>query len=263
MYNPFQLITKYLHYYLKASNSKGHGVHSPFVFDFITKVLNDDTKYPCYLTVENKRNEFLGDKRVIEVEDYGAGSTKLKETRRKISAIAQTSVKKKKWGQLLFRIAQYYSINSVLELGTSLGITTSYLAHGAERVFSIEGAPQVAKVASESFHQQKLENISLYTGSFETQLPVVFHELANVDMVFIDGHHLKIPTLAYFSQISRFVHNDSIIIFDDIHWSKEMEQAWEEVKSYDGVKLSIDLFFIGLVFFNSNFKEKQHFSIRF
>ncbi len=263
MYNSLQLITKYLHYYLKASNGKGHGVHSPFVFDFITKVLNDDTKYPCYLTVENKRNEFLRDDRIIDVEDYGAGSTKFKEAGRKISDIAQTSVKKKKWGQLLYRIARHYSINSALELGTSLGISTSYLAHGAKKVYSIEGAPQVAGVASASFRQQKLNNISLYTGTFEAQLPVVFQEAAKVDMVFIDGHHLKIPTLAYFSQISRFVHNDSIVIFDDIHWSKEMEQAWEEVKSYEGVKLTIDLFFIGLIFFNSNFKENQHFSIRF
>ena len=39
MYPTFTLIKKYFQYYVNASNGKGHGVHSPFVYQFIQEVL--------------------------------------------------------------------------------------------------------------------------------------------------------------------------------------------------------------------------------
>lgn len=263
MYSPLQLTSKYLKYYFTASNGKGHGVHSPFVFDFIIHVLNDKAAYPCYVTVEHKRKELMNENRIIQVEDYGAGSTKLKSPQRKVSNIVKTSVKHKKWGQLLFRICKHYQVKNVIELGTSLGVTTSYLANAAEQVFSIEGSPQVASIAKEVIASQQLSNVQVFTGTFKEQLPEVLQQAGKIDLAFIDGHHLQKPTLEYFNQIIPFIHNDSVIIFDDIHWSAGMESAWGAVKANPAVTLSVDLFFIGLVFFNSNFKEKQHFSVRF
>ena len=128
MYRRSQLAKKYIHYYFTSSNGKGHGIHSPFIFDFIKNVLNDKKKYECYESIEKKRNELLQDKRVIDVEDLGAGSLAVPSRKKKISDITGSFLKSKKFAQLLFRIVQYYKPHNIVELGTSLGITTAYIA---------------------------------------------------------------------------------------------------------------------------------------
>ena len=130
MYSPFQLAKKYLHYYFTASNGKGHGVHSPFVFEFINNVLKDTKQYDCYSSIEKQRQLLLQNENAIEVEDFGAGSSVMKSNKRVIKQIAASSLKPKKFAQLLFRIVRYYKPETILELGTSLGITTAYLAKG-------------------------------------------------------------------------------------------------------------------------------------
>ena len=130
MYSPLQLAIKYFKYWITASNGKGHGMHSPFVFEFITKVLNDKTAYTEYAQVERLRKQLLNDNTVLNVEDLGAGSAVSKTNRRTIASIAKNAAKSKKIAQLLFRMVIYYQPARVLELGTSLGITTSYLSLG-------------------------------------------------------------------------------------------------------------------------------------
>jgi len=128
MYSPLQIAIKYFNYWITSSNGKGHGMHSPFVFEFITKVLNNKTGYPEYEKGEALRNQLLNDNTVLEVEDFGAGSVIDKKSKRSISSIAKNAAKPKKFGQLLFRMVKHYQHATILELGTSLGITTSYLS---------------------------------------------------------------------------------------------------------------------------------------
>ena len=265
MYTRFQLATKYLHYYFTASNGKGHGIHSPFVFDFISKVLNDKKDYGCYHLIENRRKALLTDTTVIEVEDFGAGSSVIKTNQRVIKNIAQSSLKPKKFSQLLFRMVQYYQPKTILELGTSFGITTAYLASGNTnaQVSTCEGAKNIAHIAKQSFDKLRLKNIVLTEGDFTITLPPLLHQLQTIDLAFVDGNHRKLPTLDYFTQLLKVSTPSTILIFDDIHWSAEMEAAWEEIKQHPAVTLTIDLFFIGIVTLNNNIKVKQHFSIRF
>ena len=265
MYTRFQLAKKYIKYYLSAANSKGHGMHSPFVFDFIIHVLNDTKKYPCYKEIERKRKVLLSNNKIIEVEDFGAGSTVLPFKQRRIKDIAASSLKPKKFAQLLFRIAQYYQSETIVELGTSLGITTMYLASANEKsaVYTLEGAPAIAKIASENFQNAGFKNIWLSVGSFEKTLSSLIQKLEKVDLLFIDGNHRKKATLDYFDLFLTKKEAESVFIFDDIHWSKEMEEAWNTIQSHPDVTLTIDLFFIGLVFFKKDFVVKQHFTIRF
>ncbi|MES2004194.1 MAG: class I SAM-dependent methyltransferase [Bacteroidota bacterium] len=265
MYSPFQLGLRYLRYYFTASNSKGHGMHSPFVFSFITKVLNDDREFYAYQHIENLRQLLLIDQRQLLIEDFGAGSRVKKDNLRRVSDIAGSSLKPKKFGQLLFRMVDQYAPETILELGTSLGITTAYLASARKdtRVVTMEGAGTVAKAAGENFQKLELKNIELVQGNFDETLTGTVRELGGIDLAFIDGNHRYEPTLRYFRELLPAMHEYSILIFDDIHWSKEMEQAWEEIKQDASVTLSIDLFFIGLVFFRKEHKVKQHFTIRF
>ena len=265
MYNHFQLAKKYLHYYFTSSNGKGHGVHSPFVFNFINNILRDNRNYACYKLIEQQRQQLLQNNGWIEVEDFGAGSKVIKSNKRVIKSIASSSLKPKKFAQLLFRIVQYYKPANILELGTSLGITSAYLAKGNEEanVFTCEGSSAIAAMAQNNFDQLQIKNIQLTKGDFAITLQPLLNEIEKIDFVFIDGNHRKEPTLDYFSQVLQHSTAPTILIFDDIHWSEEMDAAWQAIKRHPLVTLTIDLFFIGIVFINPDFKVKQHFVIRF
>ncbi len=265
MYSPFQLGIRYLKYLLGASNGKGHGVHSPFVFDFITKVLNDKRQFYAYETIENLRQSLLIDRTTVNIQDFGAVSCISKEYTRQVCAIAGSSLKPKKFGQLLFRMIDRYAPEQVLELGTSLGITTAYLATANTKaiVTTMEGADAVAAIALNNFKKLHLENIVLINGNFDDTLSKVLAKLEKIDLVFIGGNHRSEPTVRYFKQLLPMKQEDSILIFEDIHCSSEMETAWKTIQNDPSVTLTIDLFFIGIVFFRKEQKEKQHFTIRF
>lgn len=264
MYSRSQLTKKYIHYYFHAANGKGHGIHSPFVFDFVQKVLNDKYPYPDYKKTEERRKELLHDTSFIVVQDFGAGSGVIKTTKRQVKKIAASSLKPKKYGQLLYRMAKYYEPGNVIELGTSFGITTAYLAAGSgSEVYTLEGADPIADIAIASFAKLEINNVALIRGAFEQALPAVLGKIDSASFVFIDGNHRKKPTLQYFYQLLDKANEYTIMVFDDIHWSGEMEEAWEEMKAEPAVTLTIDLFFIGIVLLRKDFKSKQHFIIRF
>jgi len=265
MYSSFQLALKYLNYYLTASNSRGHGIHSPFVFDFITKVLNDNQQYNDYTSVENVREKLSRNNAVLDIEDYGAGSSASNSDKRSVASVAKHVVKSKKYSQLLYRVVKFYQPKTIIELGTSLGITTSYLALAKpdSNIFTLEGATEVARIAKESFTLQGLTNVKLIEGNFDYTLPAVLYHLPVIDFAFIDGNHRCDPTLNYFNQLLAKSSTDSILILDDVHWSTEMERAWNTIKEYPAVRCTIDLFFMGVVLLRPQFVEKQHFTIRF
>lgn len=265
MYSRLKLTAKYLNHLFTASNSKGHGMHSPFVFEFITKVLNDRQDYPEYKKVESLRYQLLQSNTVLEIDDFGAGSSMTKTNRRSISSIAKNAAKPKKYAQLLFRMVKYYQPKTILELGTSLGITTCYLslAKPDARLVTMEGSKELASVARQNLKNLELKNLEIVEGNFDNTLSTILYQLSSVDFAFIDGNHRQEPTERYFNQLLSKTNNDSIFVFDDIHWSKEMEAAWENIKKHEAIRCSIDLFFIGIVFFRKEFQEKQHFAIRF
>ena len=265
LYSPFQLAKKYLHYYLNASNGKGHGVHSPFVFDFIKNVLRDKKQYDYYTAIEGQRKKLKANNTLIEVEDFGAGSSVIKSNQRIVKDIANSSLKPRKFAQLLFRMVQYYQPATIIELGTSFGITSAYLSAGNQnaQLYTCEGATNIAAIAQQNFDALQIKNIELVNGDFAKTLPSLFNKISPVDFAFVDGNHRKAPTLQYFKQLLTHSKPTTILVFDDIHWSAEMEAAWGNIQQNAMVTLTIDLFFIGLVFINPDFKVKQHFVIRF
>jgi predicted O-methyltransferase YrrM len=265
LYSSFRLAAKYIRYYMTASNGKGHGIHSPFVYDFIVHVLNDNRNFYAYTAIENCRDRLLLDNRLLVIEDFGAGSVTGKKKQRRVLSIVRHAAKSKKLGQLLFRVANYYQPATMIELGTSLGLSSAYLAMGnpAARLVSFEGAGAVVAVAKENFSSLGITAVKIVTGNFDETLAPVLENLDSVDLAFIDGNHRKTPTLRYFEQLLQKTNGSAVLIFDDVHWSREMETAWHEIKNHPEVLLTIDLFFIGLVFINPDFKVKQHFVIRF
>jgi predicted O-methyltransferase YrrM len=265
MYSAFTLAKKYFRYYTKASNSKGHGVHSPFVFEFITKVLNDRKKPEVFARIEALRAKLRKDESLLTIEDFGAGSAVTNSTQRTIKSIAHTSLKPARYGRLMHRMINYYMATRIVELGTSLGITTSYLAssNSLTKVYTFEGSNAVADVAEQNFKQLGLYNIQLLRGNFDDTLAPQLDKISTVNFAFVDGNHRKEPTIRYFELLLAKATDHSIFIFDDIHWSEEMEEAWAYIQQHPAVTLTIDLFFIGIVFFRKEQKVAQHFVIRY
>lgn len=252
----------YLGHLMMARNR--HGVHSPFVYDLIAQVLRPSDVLPAYAELEQARADLLESDQTIRVNDLGAGSRVHDQSLRRVADMARTALKPPKQAQLLFRLARYLNAGSVLELGTSFGITTLYLSSGAEdgEVHTIEGCPQTYRIAQHQFERFGRSNIHTHLGSFRSMLPEVLRRMEPLDLVFIDGHHAEAPTREYFELCLQRAHNDTVFVLDDIHWSRGMEAAWSAIKSHPRVTVTIDLYSMGLVFLRSE-QAKEHFRLRY
>nr|WP_316928856.1 class I SAM-dependent methyltransferase [Salinimicrobium xinjiangense] len=366
-----QIVLAYIKFLLRSTNQ--HGVHSPFVYNLVTKCFYDRKKYPSYAILKDYRKSLLKDKRKLYIKDFGAGSRIFKSEEREVSKMAKNVGIPPNRARLLNRLVRYLEVDRALELGTSLGLGTAAMAAGNKvKITTIEGCPETATVAKEKFKEFGFENIQLKLGKFEdlledrgnqnpksqipnsnpnktenrelttdnsqpatgnrqqernskfqipnpktgetvnpkpttensqpatghrqqekkskTQIPnsnstptdnsqLTTHnrltdgaDLQSVpnpfsilntkySLLYIDGNHQKEATLSFFEKLLPTVHNDSVMIFDDIHWSAGMEEAWEEIKTHPQVRVTIDTFQWGLVFFRRE-QEKEHFIIR-
>ena len=252
-------ISSYIKFLFRSSNQ--HGVHSPFVYDLITKCFYDKTSFSEYKTLKKYRETLLQDHGMIEVTDFGQGSRVFKSNLRKISSIAKNAGISTKRQQLLIRLMRYLGIESALELGSSLGLASSALSLGnpSANITTVEGCINTSKKATELFKAFNLKNIRLINTTFEDYFEQ-FHSEEH-QLVYVDGNHNKERTLSYFEMLLKSTNNDSIIIFDDINWSSEMNEAWQIILSHPEVSVSIDTYFWGIVFFRKE-QPKQHFTIR-
>ena len=249
----------YIKFLMKSTNQ--HGVHSPFVFDLITNCFYNKTKFSDYTKLVNYRNKLLRNDQSITITDLGSGSRIAKSNTRKIKEIAKHSGTTLKRAKLLYRLSNYFQWNMMLELGTSLGIATHalHLGNPNAKITTIEGCPNISEVAKNRFSQNKLENIEVLTGNFKDLIKNLTTN--TYDFIFFDGNHNKESTLQYFETLLQTAHNDSIFIFDDIYWSKEMTEAWETIKKHPKVTVTIDTFYWGIVCFRKE-QIKEHFTIR-
>ncbi|MDA3954030.1 MAG: class I SAM-dependent methyltransferase [Bacteroidales bacterium] len=250
---------KYIRYFLFAKHKKGHSIHSPFVYNFITKVLNNKTEHKNLIEVINIHNKYLKSKRYIEFKDIGAGTNYYKSKKLKLGKIVKRSSIDKKHGKLIYNLIKYYDPSNILEIGTSVGISSAYIAQAAPQssFISIEGVEEKIQIAKEISLKlnQKTEFIH---GNFDNTLNSVLEKYEKFDLVFFDGNHTKQSTLNYFNSSLEKSHNESIFIFDDIHWSTDMEEAWEIIKINKKVKVSIDIFRMGLIFFKKKLSYQQY-----
>lgn len=241
-------------------------LHSPFLYSLAEEVLRGNKPADGGEKIEMLRQECLESKEIIMKTDYGEGGKNSGaaiypvELRR----IAMTSITPKGQALRFARLVQFIKAGRILEIGTSLGMTTAYLAmaNPESRVITLEGCPELCRKAGEHFARLGLKNIELIEGRFEDTLPKALMELGSIDMVFIDGNHRKDAVLDYFEICLAYAHNDTVVVFDDIHASKGMEEAWELLKQRQEVRISLDFFYTGWVFFRKE-SSRQHFRLRY
>jgi len=257
-----QLLKSYIKHRIKAKTR--HGIHSPFVYKLVDEVIYNYKQNADYKSIEQLRASLLQDSKSITITDLGAGSHVNNNKQKQVKQLAKNALKPASLAQLIYRLAQERKPRTIIELGTCLGLTTSYLAKAVPDacVISIEGCPQTAQVARENLRKLSIQNAEIKTGNFDQVFPQVLSQSESVDFVFIDGNHRKQATLDYFNMCLPKINDSSLIIFDDIYWSKGMEEAWEEIKAHPAVSVTVDLFWIGLVYFRKG-QVKEDFKIRF
>jgi len=240
-----------------------YDVHQPFLYSFVSKVLEDRRNFYPFAEIETKRSFLLQSPNSIQVTDHGAGSLVDNTRQRKVAQITKSSAVSPFFGRVLFKTAVLMDSKQMLELGTSLGISTLYLAGSSRKsqVHTMEGCPETAKVAARNLKQWLGTRVYLTEGTFDEQLPEVLAKLPFLDLAFIDGNHQKEATLRYFEACLPKIHSNSVLIFDDIHWSAEMMEAWDTVRQHPQVRLSIDLFYCGMIFFKEEISTPQHVSL--
>jgi len=253
-----------LKYFIFSRHRKGDGIHSPFVFDLINIVLRRNIPPEVMEITSAVRKDMAGSNETVSVNDLGAGSQYMSSSRRRLSDISRLSSIHNRYGRVLYNIAHYYNGKSILELGTSVGISTLFMALGApdSRIISIEGCKTLAETAKRNISRCNIDNTDIITGDFDNQLPVISDMGFSPSMVFVDGNHRKEPVLKYFAFLKELITAESVIIFDDINYSFEMKEAWNEIKSDSQVSVSIDIFQLGFVFFRQGM-VKQDFVIRY
>lgn len=258
----FNFISDYLKHRLTSKTR--HGTHSPFVYQLTDEVIYDFNAKKDYKSIETQRKKLFNDESTITVTDLGAGSHLNKNRTKKVSQIAKNALKSPRLAQLIYRLAKANQPRHIIELGTCLGITSAYLSRAVPEadVITVEGCPETAKVAYRNFRELDLENVELQVGNFDLLFPKIIAEAERLDFVYIDGNHRKQATLDYFNWCLPKVHEGTLLIFDDIYWSEGMKEAWAEIKSHPEVTVTIDLFWIGLVYFRKG-QAKEHFKIKY
>ena len=254
-------IKSYLEFLWHSKNE--HAVHSPFVFTLITQCFYDKKNKAEYKILKNYRNSLLDNKNTIEVTDFGAGSKVFKSNTRQIAKIAKTAGISPKRAELLFRITNYFQPENILELGTSLGLATTALALGNPKatITTLEGCPNTMAIAKVQLQKFNINNVVSVVTEFKDYLKNCQLKTENCHLILFDGNHSKKATLDYFELLLPTITNDTVWIFDDIHWSADMEEAWKIIKTHPKVTVTIDTFQWGLVFFRRE-QPKEHFVIR-
>lgn len=251
--------------YLIHSKSR-YKTHSPFVYSFINDVLRDKKQYPVFSALHKYKKKIRSSSSVVESVDFGSGAGK-KEYRtitEKIGKIAKRRSHSKKHLELLFRLTRYFKPEQMLEMGTAVGFSSLYLKKGYPegKLTTMEGCASLSDIAANAFKIFHISDINIVMGNFDVMLSSTLKKFDSLDFVFFDGNHKKEPTLNYFEQCVEKVNENSVFVFDDIHWSYGMSSAWKKIKNDDRVSFTIDLYWIGLVFFKKGF-DKQHFVLRY
>lgn len=253
------LIHRSLRYWLQATPNFRQ--HPGSVSDLVEALIGDQqSNYYIWQDIETQRQLLLEDKRILDLIDYGAGSRINNSKQRRVADIAKHAVSPRWQCERLFRLTKHLQPPTVLEMGTSLGISSAYLAAStpAAQCISLEGDPATADIARSVHQVLDLKNVQVIKGPFSESLSRSLNQLSRVDLAFIDGHHIYQPTIHYTEEILPYCHEHSVLIYDDIYWSGEMYRAWQEIQHLPQVRCTIDTYYQGIVLFDESIPENTH-----
>lgn len=258
--NRFYFLIRYIRHFLTAGHSFGFGVHSPAIFRFVKFVLYEKNSFYVYSEIEKLRRELKVNQHQLNITDFGTGNNRVST----VAKVARKSLNSAKYAQLLFRMVRDAKPDTVLELGTSLGISTAYMAMAcpAAKCYTFEGCPEIAEIARQNFQKLGIQNIEIIQSNIDNGLSLFLDQFSNIDFVFIDANHTSEALNKYFGLIISKVNDRTVIVIDDINWSEDMLSAWNEIKQHSRVVNSLNIFGFGILFFNTEV-NKMHYKMIF
>ncbi len=250
---------EYLEYWLAQVDE--HSLHPPFIYQFYTEIIKPAKQERDPFA--KLRKQLLKDQTLIDSQLLGADSVTGRKDRT-VADIAGNSITKPKYAALLSRLAKASKANTIIELGTSLGLQTLYFADACPeaRTITFEGNKALVNYASSLFNLKEHKNIQVVEGNIDLTLPEQIDKLPALDFVFIDANHKKLPTLSYFYTLLKKCGPGSMIVLDDIHWSSEMKKAWQEIIAHPDATVTIDIYQLGIVLIKPEL-PKQHWVLTF
>ncbi|WP_439482409.1 O-methyltransferase [Cyclobacterium plantarum] len=199
-------------------------------------------------SIESIRYGYLHSNLKVKSTDLGAGSRWFGKGKRSVSKIMRRIGTPLKFSLIYSFLCKQTPAAIVLDLGTSLGVNTAYLGRQVRgKLYSFEGDPELLALAGK--HLSQFPQLQLIEGDLDLTLPEVLKDLPSVDFVLMDANHQYEPTLTYFDAILPKLHDKSIVVIADIHWSGEMKMAWEKIKTRPEIGSTIDFFDCGILFF--------------
>ncbi len=255
-------LKQFIQYRLNAGGARK--LHSPFMFDLYQEVIKDAGEYYAYNQIERVRRDLLEDRTELKFNDLGAKANGNSFGRKKVSSIAKSALSTPRQAQLLFRLVNYFQPEVIVEIGTSLGISTAYMACGRKsaQIHTIEGCGEILKIANSTLQRLGIKRVYMHHGNFDDVLPPLVSKLDSLCFAYVDGNHTYEATVKYFDILCSKANHNSVFVIDDIYWSEEMTKAWNVIKSDQRVTVSVDLFYMGLVFFRSG-QVKENFVLNY
>lgn len=256
---------KYIRHLLKARHRNGYGLHSPFVYELARNVIFNKNRWTVPGNVREYHRAMRRSDQKLVIYDHGAGSRVTGREERKVASIARHSSVTPRQGALLYRLSKWYRPAAVVEAGTGIGISTSYLAAGAENavISTIEGSPAKHNFAREHTDAGSSGGLEFLLGTFDTHIDRLASAAPDRTLFFIDGDHRYHSTMERVrSVMAQKELTETMMILDDIYWSDDMERAWKDACAEPGVDVSIDLFHMGILFRRPGI-SRQHFRISF
>ncbi|MCC8170698.1 MAG: SAM-dependent methyltransferase [Parabacteroides sp.] len=243
--------------YRKMRYRKGFDVHSPFVFNLITKVIEERHSYYRFDTIESERRKLL----------YCPDRVEYPDRRRKnrlrtctVAELVQCEAITRKKGMLLFRLVTYFGSRNIVQVGTEAGISTLYLTSYAAGLacVALEASPRLAGIAGKLLNKQGRNPVDIRTGDYAALLPAALGGLPQVDFVFFNTAHEGLRNSLFFREAVTYVHPGTVFVFDGISNGKEMKAFWKEVRANPAVTVSIDLDSMGLAFFDPKLYKRNY-----
>ena len=230
-------------------------------FHSVKKNIFQKEDLEAFSNCENYRNQLLSDNKVITYEVFSSDHAA------KVKDICKIAASKQKWCHFLYQLVKQTDSPSVLEIGTNLGISGSYILEAMKgkkgKFITMEGLPQLCEISSKQFlkiaHESTFEVVQ---GLYDDTFPKVIAKDLSYNLSFIDGNHKKGPTLEYFNTLKSNIGKTAIFVFDDIYWSDGMKEAWEIIKKDPEVNFSIDLYEQGIVIIDKDESiHNKHFNL--
>jgi hypothetical protein len=249
---------KFFTHYILAKNE--HSIHSPFVFNLYTEIIQA-INFPFYLEIETHYYKLLNDTTIIKNDNPGVGT---KKNSLPIGNLIGSSVKALPWRKLICRITAERKPQVIVELGTSAGITSAYLALTCKdaHIYTFEANPLLIAKAKKMFEEYQINNITIIEGNIDDTLAPFISSIDKIDVAYIDANHRYCATKHYYELLEKKCGEDSLLIIDDIYWSKEMTKAWNEIRQAPSISIDIDLWQIGLLYIKPN-QHKESFKLKF